>query len=288
MAYYFMAENKRGEFHPINISNSKYFQDINKKYKKPCAYTLEEIDRFTMMFDNELELRERLVEEGTLPFKYFEKPLSIRYSIKDEYIKVPNDFLYQEDIEFVIDPPRLVKHILKRYYDNDFQLIKRIINKFSEHRRCSSTIPEVRQFIEISIREGRRYPFLDETDENGDNLIIRLIKLIILESYDNYKTGKVIYTGKLNYRNLHDLIALIKNYDKELVKEQEKTITAPSLFSYSYNNTDKTPKTTDLEIQEEATTKEQIQIIEEKPVFAKTKKLGRKKYNLDNQTSFEI
>ena len=295
MAYYFTVETKRGEFQPIDIKNSIYFQNINRKFKKPCAYSLDEIDNFTMMFDDETELRERLTQEGTLPLRYFDKPLSIRYCVKDEYIKVPNDFLYQKDLEFVNDPPRLVKHILRRYYDNDFLLIKRIVNKFSEHRRCQSTIPEVRQFIEISIRDGKRCTFLDEIDENGDNLIIRLIKLIILESYDNYKTGKVIYKDKLNYRNLHDLIALIRNYDKELEKQSQ--LNEPS-FSSSYNQTNNTlnepselseQKNIEVEtIKDQTNNKENENIKEEKPVYVKTRKLGRKKYNLDNQTSFDI
>ena len=279
MAYYFTIEIKRGKFRPISISNSVYFQNTVKKYKKPCAYSLEEIDNFTMMFNNETELRERLVEEGIVAQKYYDKPLSIRYSKKDEFIKVPNDFLYQDDIEFVADPSRLVKHILKRYYDNDFLLIKRIVNKFSEHRRCQSTIPEIRQFIEISIREGKRYPFLDEIDENGDNLIIRLIKLIILESEDNYKTGKVIYKNKLNYRNLHDLIALIRNYEKELTRQPQQEETLFMQFDNQTNDTNN-------KIKQQPTTNKNTD--RETPTYVKTRKLGSKKYNLDNQTSFEI
>ena len=282
MAYYFTIETKRGEFRPISISDSVYFQNTIRKYKKPCAYSLEEIDNFTMMFNNEIELRERLAQEGTLSLKYFDKPLSIRYSKKDEFIKVPNDLLYQDDIEFVADPPRLVKHILKRYYKNDFLLIKRIVNKFSEHRRCQSTLPEVRQFIEISIRDGKRYPFLDEIDENGDNLIIRLIKLIILESYDDYKTGKVIYKDKLNYRNLHDLIALIRSYDRELIKQTQNE---EPLFTQIDNQTGNKIETHSIRKNEKTENKETP---EEKPTYVKTRTLGRKKYNLDNQTSFEI
>ena len=284
MAYYFTVETKRGEFQPINIGNSIYFQSITRKFKKPCAYSLDEIDNFTMMFDDEVELRERLVEEGTLPLKYYDKSLSIRYSIKDEFIKVPNDFLYQDDLEFVNDPPRLVKHILRRYYDNDFLLIKRIVNKFSEHRRCKSTIPEVRQFIEISIRDGKRCLFLDEIDENGDNLIIRLIKLIILESYDDYKTGKVVYKDKLNYRNLHDLIALIRSYDKELEKQPQSS----QLYNQTANTFETIIKSPERKDTPTETINTSTNVKEEKPVYVKTRKLGRKKYNLDNQTSFDI
>ena len=54
MAYYFMSEVSKGKYRELNISNSKYFQDINRRYNKPCAYTLEEIDKFTMMFNDEI------------------------------------------------------------------------------------------------------------------------------------------------------------------------------------------------------------------------------------------
>ena len=77
MAYYFMSEVSKGKHIELNLSKSKYFQVINKRYKTETAYTLEEIDKFTMMFNDEIELRERLVEEGVLPLSLFEKPLSI-------------------------------------------------------------------------------------------------------------------------------------------------------------------------------------------------------------------
>jgi len=69
MAYYFTVESKRDEFIPIDIKDSIYFQILKRKYEKPCAYSLEEIDNFTMMFDNELELRHILISEGLLPIK---------------------------------------------------------------------------------------------------------------------------------------------------------------------------------------------------------------------------
>ena len=75
MAYYFMVESKRGTYLPLDIKKSIYFQLIKTKYQKPNAYTLNEIDSFTMMFNNELELRKTLIAEGLLPIELCNKPL---------------------------------------------------------------------------------------------------------------------------------------------------------------------------------------------------------------------
>lgn len=274
MAYYFMSEITKGKYRPINISNSKYFQDYTRRYNKPCAYSLEEIDRFTMMFDNEIELRERLVEEGTLPFSLFEKPLSIRNVNKNEYNKVPYEFLYQQDIEYIMDPTLLVEKIMRRFYEGDFLLIKKIVNRFSEDHRCRSTAPEVRQLIEMSIREGKINHHFDDLDENQDKLLVRLIKLIILESYDT-KYGKLKYQDKVRYRNLHVLIALINYYDKEEIKTDAPIFKSESI---SQSNTQAPTFTTE--------------IVKELPQrdyqFVRTKTLGKKKHTLDEQIGFNI
>ena len=93
MAYYFMVETKKGTHKPIEISNSKYFQDYIRKFKKTFAYSLQEIDRFTMMFDNEIELRERLCEEGIL-FK--DQTVTLHYdpSYKEKVIQFNGDEIF--------------------------------------------------------------------------------------------------------------------------------------------------------------------------------------------------
>lgn len=222
MAYYFMIESKKGSYRELNISDSRYFQGTKRKYKKACAYSLEEIDEFTVMFNNEDELRETLVRDGIISSDIINKPLSIRYSMKEQYNKVPYDLLYQDSIKYLMSPEKLIESIIRRYYDNDFMLIKKIATTFSNFRRCSSTAPEVRQYIDDTIRTGVRSRNLDLVDENGDKIITRLLKLILLDSYDDYYSGRVIYRDKINYRNLHVLIALVNYYDKDKVKSENK------------------------------------------------------------------
>ena len=276
MAYYFMVEGKKGKHIPIEIGNSKYFQDKIRKYKKAFAYSLQEIDKFTMMFDNEIELRERLCEEGILPFHLFEKPISIRNLNKNEYNKVPYDFLYQKDIEYIMEPERLIEKIMRSFYEGDLLLIKKITSRFSEEYRCKTTVSEVRQHIEYSIRENRLSRHFNELDENNDKLLPRLLKLIILENYDN-KQGKVVYKDTVNYRNLHILIALV-NYHEETKNKQneqkeiriEKTKESSSV----------------IEIKKEEQTKNTQ--VKKRTLTLGISGRGKKKYNLDNQLKFDI
>jgi len=273
MAYYLMIEKKRGIYQPINISNSKYYPRYDRVYNKPCAYSLQEIDEFTMMFNDEIELRERLVEEGTLSFSFFEKPLSIRHPKKEKYIKVPYEPLYQKDLEYIMEPERLIILIMKRYYQNDFLFIKKLASYFSEVHECSTTAPEVARLSEASLYQGKKHPSLDELDRNGDAMVVRMIKLLILKHYEQ-SDGKIKYKDEVNYRNLHDLIAFINNYDKKKQAEPEKE-----------------PATKKIDdIQEKTIAEKKMPSISNPLVKENSKKRTRSKKNyiLDGQSSFDI
>lgn len=213
MAYYFMVEKKKGTYQPLNIASSKYFPTI-PRYKTPCALSLKEIDDFTMLFNNEEELRKILVTEGILPIDMSTKALSARNLNSGKYVKVEYDFLYQKDMEYIYDPSKLIKSIMKRYYNNELKFIKELALKFSRLRKCSVTAPEVANLCQTSIYQGTKHRGLEEIDKNGDNPVLRLLKLIILKSYEQ-SNGYIEYKNEVEYRNLHDLIAFINNYDKK-------------------------------------------------------------------------
>lgn len=267
VAYYLMVEKRRGEYLPINIKNSKYYQNIRSKFNKPCAHSLQEIDSFTMMFNDEIELRERLVEEGILSLSFFEKPLSIRILKKGIYSKVPYDFLYQKDLEYVMEPERIIKLVMERYYQNDFLFLKRLASYFSQVHECETTGPEVVRLSEASLYQGYRHMGLEEIDKNGDMMVARMLKLLILKHYE-CGNGYIKYYNDINYRNLHDLIAFINNYDKKHIQSEEIVIEAEE----------------GVEIQSDS----QELSEEPKKSFTKSKKMGKKrKYNLDGQMSFD-
>ena len=220
MAYYFMIEEKKGKHIPLEIKKSIYFQITKSQYNKPFAYSLNEIDSFTMMFNNEQELRNALISEGILPIELHYKQLSIRFLTKGQYEKVRYDFLYQKDIEYIIEPLKVVEFIMQKYYQNDFVFLQKFANNFSKYRECSTTAPEVAQSSAASIREGKRNYLLESIDKNGDLLVARLVKLLILKHTEE-TDGTIKYKDEINYRNLHSVIAFINNYYKVDTKEQQ-------------------------------------------------------------------
>lgn len=222
MAYYFMVSKKRGEYTPIDITKSKYFMRTSKL--KGAGMTLEEIDMFTMMFNDEQELRMALFNEGLLKQDMINSPLSARILRNKEYFKVMYDFLYQKDMEYVLEPARIIKKINDKLMNDDFRFVLSYANTFAEFHDCSSTAPEVRAFASESIKFGRRSNEFNFLDEENDNPLVRMTKLLIYQ-YEQYYNGRVEYQNKIKYRNLHMVIAFVNNYDKKYVYEE---IVAPS------------------------------------------------------------
>ena len=226
MAYYLTIEKKKGEHIPLDITKSVYFTRLS--HLKGNGATLQEIDTFTMMFNNEEELRSALLNEVLLEEQYLSKPLSIRNLKKEIYHKVMYDFLYQKDIEYIMDPNRLIERINEKLYFGDYRFIEKYANHFLEYYDCRSTAPEVREFAINSARYDAPSRYFSELDENNDNPLERLTKLLIYE-YDQLPNGKVEYSKKVKYRNLHAVLAFINHYDKkyqeDLSNEENEILT---------------------------------------------------------------
>lgn len=220
MAYYFMVEEKKGKYSPLDITKSACF--TRESRLKGIGCEIKEIDLFTSSFNHEKELREHLILNGILTPENVSKNLSIRIKKGDKYKKVMYDFLYQKDIQYLVDPRLLINRINNKLADQDYRFVYEFASHFSSDYRCSSTAIEVLRYTSDSIRIGNTYKHFYDRDENNDMALTRLIKLII---YDNYQRndGKIIYTGKVNNLNLHRVIAFVNNYDKKIKMEKELT-----------------------------------------------------------------
>ena len=127
MAYYFTVSKKKGEYTPLNITKSKYFTKLSRY--KGLGLSLQEIDMFTMMFDDEAELRNALYNEDILDIKYIGNPLSARILRNGTYHKVMYDFLYQKDIEYIANTKKVLDRILHKFIDKDYRFMK----QFAKH-----------------------------------------------------------------------------------------------------------------------------------------------------------
>ena len=220
MAYYFTIQKKRGEYTPIDITKSKYFNRISNF--KGMGMSLEEADLFTMMFDDEKELRTALFKEKLLEHRYSGNQLSIRLLRNGKYYKVMYDFLYQKDLEYIADPQLILDKINDKLLNNDFRFVSAFANNYLNFHECLSTAPEIREYAMQSIRDNRPSKYFYQVDENGDYPLIRMAKLLIYKYYQS-PSGKIEYTDKITYRNLHSIIAFVNHYEKKYAKEEEQT-----------------------------------------------------------------
>lgn len=239
MAYYFMVESGKGKHIPLDITKSKYF--TRQSRFKNLGLSLQEIDLFTSMFNDEAELRMNLVKEGILPTTLVDKQLSARILRKNVFHKVMYDFLYQSDIEYLIDPTKIIDRINQKLYDGDYRFVEALASAYLKFYDCSSTAAEVRNHASFSIRYGTRSHYFDELDENQDPLLTRMIKLLIYGYYQD-QNGKVTYRDDIKYLNLHSVIAFTNNYDK---KHQQKDTTNTDIetmqMSFDESNTNEGP-----------------------------------------------
>lgn len=235
MAYYFMVETKKGNYKSIDITKSKYFSKISN-FKKPDACSLQEIDMFTMMFNDEKELRKTLLEEKLILPEDVGKKLSARIINKSKCKKVEYDFLYQKDIEFIGCPELVIKRINSELMRDNFDFIEKLAAHYRNFYDCSSTAPEVVEFAKSSKLFGVASKHFYDLDKNGDNAVVRLAKLIIYDYYE-MEDGYIKYKETVKYKNLHDVVAFINNYEKNKQKNENQEENTTSVIENTSNMT---------------------------------------------------
>lgn len=225
MAYYLMVENKgrgRSTFEPIDISKSPCFYRFSVHTGSMCE--LQEIDYFTMTFNNKKELLTHLVKNRIIESKLARKKMSIRRKSSGQFERVSYDFLYQDSLEYVMEPRLLINMIEDKLYQEDFNFLADLANHYANKNFCSTTACEVRQYASDSILNNFSKKYLYQEDENHDILVTRLVKLIIYKNYQD-RFGRTVYqkdkSGKLevDYRRLHDLLAWISQKENEIKKK---------------------------------------------------------------------
>lgn len=235
MAYYLMIETKKSIYQELPIENSKIFTKLTS-YRKIGACSLQEIDLYTTMFYDEQELRKSLYEEGILSPELINKSLSIRTIQNGIRKKVPYDFLYQKDLEYLMNPNKIIIEINQRNLANDFLFIRNLAEKFQSYHECNATASELRHHANTSLNTNRRSKYLDERDRQGDNLTVRFLKLLIF-NYKQKPTGEIIYYDTIKYSNLHHLIAYMNNYNNK--HQEEKPLENSSTSQLSLFDTSK-------------------------------------------------
>lgn len=222
MAYYMMYEDKKGKYEVIDITKSIIFTK-ESKYTKVGACSLKEIDLFTSMFNNSNELKKQLLVEGLIDNDQANKNISVREITNGKYKKVMYDMLYQDDLEYIAFPERIVNYCKRRDLNNDYLFLKELALAFRGYRDCSGEVADLLNYISTSLKLGVRYKHMDDVDKNGMKLVERMVRMLVFE-YSMYPDGYIKYNQTVKYRNLHKLIAFRNNYNKKKLKREVNII----------------------------------------------------------------
>lgn len=209
MAYYITIKDK-DDYKTIDISNHVFFERLSNF--KGDRYSLEELDKFTSNYANELAFRESLLFDGLLDEEEVFKDLSIRMKTKDKktkeviYDKVMYDPVYNDSKKY-LDINYLTYKIKSLSYDYNF------LNKLLNHYRNSYVNNRTNAYI-------REFMF-----GNPELNIYNLLDEFIYREIYNYKldneTGEYIITS-VKYKSLHDLAMFVYNYEHKITLTKEE------------------------------------------------------------------
>lgn len=189
MAYYLTSGTKKDNT-LVDITKSFKFKKTSK-FKSVAACSLQEIDNFTINFNDVFELKNHLFFEGILSQENYDKKLEIRYRQNGELKKLIYDIIYKENA-YLLNTKNLVYKL--ESYLNDFEFLRKFIVFFRDYNECLPEISELSIYLHDTIENNYRSKYLTERYFDA---IYRLIE------------------SKSSYKNIHTLVAFIINYENK-------------------------------------------------------------------------
>lgn len=198
MAYYLTIKEKNN-LKLLDVSNLDEFTRLSKY--KGGVYSLEEIDLFTECFDDEIELKRRLYENGIIEFDDITKEITIRIKRKGEYIKVMYEPVYGFNKKYID-----IFYVRSKFLElqNDRVFLNKLLNRY-RHNYRQDNLTKIRAILngysgdDINMFEALSCFFNEEIFEM------------------DYSTGE----SKVKYKSFHDLAMFVYNY---LEKKEKNTL----------------------------------------------------------------
>lgn len=192
MAYYLTIQKNRNRYKEINISLLEEFKRISK-FKN--GYSLEEIDYFTSLFDDEVQLKEILYNKGLITSEDITKEISIRQKVNNELVKVRYGLIYKNSRKY-LDSNYLRNVLLS--LQNDKIFLKKLVSYYRNSYSCVIEISEIKNYL---------FDNNSEVDINS-TLNSFFINEIFIKEKDSLEY-------KMKYKSFHDLLMFVKKYIEE-------------------------------------------------------------------------
>ena len=187
MAYYLILKKKN-----IDITSLNEFKKLSK-FKS--GYSLEEIDEFTSKFNNEVELKKVLYENGLIELDDITEEISIRIKRKDKLEKVKYGLVYS-GIKKYLDYDYLRSTIC--VLQNDKVFLEKLVSNYCNSYSNVVTINKINNYLNLSNIVNFNFDMYSTLNE-----------FIIREIYNKPDENGEL---KLKYKSLHDLAMFVFNY----------------------------------------------------------------------------
>lgn len=207
MAYYLAVERTPGSHEAINIKKT---EKGRKLFPNDTAYecTLEEIDRLTTEYISLFSLNHMLRSEKKTPWTNCS--LSIVH-VNGMELKITKNILLSDS---------------KKYLDNPSLVLEYLIDKFTSLDTDFSN--QLAKFLQ----EEANQKILEKITLSMEKCIINSIPLELIETtniakillYRTNQDGVILEPISFDYEKLHNIVAFITDYERELNKQDEQVI----------------------------------------------------------------
>lgn len=206
-------------------NNSKSF-DLSNIISLKSSMSLQIIDKFTMNFKDELELKAYLMKKGIIDKNDCMKHLNIIYKYNNKIKKLP--IMYSDVRKYLVDIiicraefKSLSSDIdyldkLAKYYDSSLK---------SGYSQQGQNVYNIRCYLSEVYKNNGKVFFSNFLDATLDDLFYKAI------TRQDTKTGEMIG----NYRGLRDLVAFIDKFKKKNFIES-KIENVDSSVDYNFEN----------------------------------------------------
>lgn len=221
---YCLTIKSGNNFRLLDISLLNYFTRLSK-FKDSSSYSLNEIDKFTSYFDNEISFREYLYNSDIITIDEITKDLSIRMKKDGKLIKVDYGLVFS-DVKKYFDEIYLKAYILSK--QNDYVFLNKLLARYRSSYCNNENIALIRNIM---------------LGNNNCSMYKALNDFIFNEIYSRHYNKEIYeYEYTLKYKSLHDLAMFVYNYENrcnELILKKELSDLKEKLFR---NNKDNFPK----------------------------------------------
>ena len=226
MAYYLAVETNPHEYTALKLKSSKPFGPLEEN-EDPYACGLEEIEGYTILFENHHTLTKRLASNGILQYRDLFKPLAIFYVNGIEVRKLKGDILYKESADYVYFPSLIYDYILEQGKNRNshfFRKLSQTLDSSSITRYMATQLANIIE-KEKQYEKSSLFNRLKSSKPIVDDNLIENIANTLLYPFTLGDDGNLVYKNEVSREKLHEIAAFITEYEKTYPKEQRQEIT---------------------------------------------------------------